>query len=277
MRGYLEFQDEVSKKVKEGYRINVLGKAISNIFEIGDKVVISAQDTQGDMTSESVRIRGIFQSSSSDFDKGSIFINLKQAADLLGTGDGISEIVVMTGNRDQVNLLQEDLESSLPQLEVRSWTELQPFIAFMIESSGAPAASLYLVIFVAMAFGIANVMMMSIFDRIREIGVMLALGLSRTRLLMLIILEGILVTTLGTVIGLGLAAAIVLALSGGIDFSLYAEGLNEMGAGAQIIPRLNTSDFVQPILISILTALIASTWPALRAIRLQPAEATRHN
>ena len=72
------------------------------------------------------------------------------------------------------------------------------------------------------------------------------------------------------------AAAIVFSLSGGIDFSLYAEGLNDMGAGARIVPRLNPGDFVQPILISILTALIASLWPALRAIRLQPAEATRH-
>ena len=245
--------------------------------EIGDKVVISAQDTQGDMTAESVRIRGIFESASADFDKGSIFINLKQGAKLLGTGSGITEIVVMTTDRDQVDLVQQDLVSSLPQLEVRSWTQLQPFVAFMIESSGAAAASLYLVIFVAMAFGIANVMMMSIFDRIREIGVMLALGMSRARLLTLIILEGILVTTLGTAIGLGLATAIVLALSGGIDFSLFADGLNEMGAGALIIPQLNTSDFIQPIVISIFTALIASTWPALRAIRLQPAEATRQN
>ncbi|MEE3326219.1 MAG: ABC transporter permease [Myxococcota bacterium] len=246
-------------------------------IEIGDKIVISAQDTQGDMTAESARIRGIFESSSADFDKGSVFINLKQGAKLLGTGSGITEIVVMTTDRDQVDLVQEELVSSLPQLEVRSWTELQPFVAFMIESSGAAAASLYLVIFVAMAFGIANVMMMSIFDRIREIGVMLALGMSRARLLALIILEGILVTTLGTAIGLGLAAAIVLILSGGIDFSIFADGLNEMGAGALIIPQLNTSDFIQPIVISIFTALIASIWPALRAIRLQPAEATRQN
>ena len=146
----------------------------------------------------------------------------------------------------------------------------------MIESSGTAASSLFTVIFVAMAFGIANVMMMSIFDRIREIGVMLALGMSRTRLLALILLEGIMVTTLGTGLGLGLAAVTVFSLSGGIDFSLYTEGLNHLGTGARIVPRLTAADFFQPILISILTALIASLWPALRAIRLQPAEATRH-
>ena len=256
----------------------VIGRRLADRLnvEVGDKMVLSAQDTQGDMTSQSVRIRGLFESSSADFDKGSIFINLDQAARMLATGSGISEIVIVTRDRDEVTALQTHLLSSLERVEVQRWTDIQPFIAFLIESSGTAASSLYLVIFVAMAFGIANVMMMSIFDRIREIGVMLALGMSRARLLTLVILEGIMVTTLGTVIGLGLAAAIVFSLSGGIDFSLYAEGLNDMGAGARIVPRLNPIDFVQPILISIFTALIASIWPALRAIRLQPAEATRH-
>ena len=229
------------------------------------------------MASGSFRIRGVFQSPSSEFDKGVIFINLEDGARLLAAGDGVSEIVVIAGDLDGVDALQEDLATSLLGLEVRSWTRLEPFIAFLVESSGAAVASVYLVIFVAMAFGIANVMMMSVFDRIREIGVMLALGMSRARLLSLILIEGILITILGTALGLALAGLIVLALSDGIDFSLYAEGLSELGAGARITPELQSSDFIQPILISFLTALIASLWPALRAIRLQPAEATRHH
>ena len=257
----------------------VMGRRLAERLdvEVGDKIVVSAQDTRGDMASGSFRIRGVFQSPSSEFDKGVIFINLEDGARLLAAGDGVSEIVVIAGDLDGVDALQEDLATSLLGLEVRSWTRLEPFIAFLVESSGAAVASVYLVIFVAMAFGIANVMMMSVFDRIREIGVMLALGMSRARLLSLILIEGILITILGTALGLALAGLIVLALSDGIDFSLYAEGLSELGAGARITPELQSSDFIQPILISFLTALIASLWPALRAIRLQPAEATRHH
>ena len=171
----------------------VIGRRLADRLnvEVGDKMVLSAQDTQGDMTSQSVRIRGLFESSSADFDKGSIFINLDQAARMLATGSGISEIVIVTRDRDEVTALQTHLLSSLERVEVQRWTDIQPFIAFLIESSGTAASSLYLVIFVAMAFGIANVMMMSIFDRIREIGVMLALGMSRARLLTLVILEGV--------------------------------------------------------------------------------------
>lgn len=244
--------------------------------ELGDKIVVSAQDTLGDMSSASLRIRGIFRSPSTVFDEAYLFINLEDSAQLLDTGTGVSEVIVVANDREAVPALQARVVAQVPNREIRRWDEIQPFIALIVESTGASAASFYVVIFVAMAFGIANVMLMSIFDRVREIGVMLALGMSRLRLVVLVMLEGTLVTLLGTVIGLALAAGLVLALSGGIDFSGYEAGLNEMGIGARITPFLRPIDFVQPTVIAIFTALVASLWPALRAIRLQPAEATRH-
>ncbi|MFP8873859.1 MAG: FtsX-like permease family protein, partial [Myxococcota bacterium] len=227
-------------------------------------------------SSGSLRIRGIFRSPSTAFDEAYLFINLEDSAQLLGTGEGVTEVIVVAHDREAVGELQTRVAALVPEREIRRWDEIQPFIAFIVESTSAVAASFYLVIFVAMAFGIANVMLMSIFDRVREIGVMLALGMSRLRLVLLVLVEGLLVTSLGTLVGLGLAGGLVLALSGGVDFSWYAAGLNDMGIGARITPILRPSDFAQPIGIAVFTALAASLWPALRAVRLQPAEATRH-
>lgn len=261
-----------------GQREAVVGQRLAERLDVepGDKIVVSAQDTAGDMSSGALRIRGIFRSPSTDFNNGYLFTNLEEAAELLGTGGGVTEVIVVAKDRATVEELQTRVMGLVPNREIRRWDELQPFIALIVESTGAVGAATYLVIFIAMAFGIANVMLMSIFDRVREIGVMLALGMSRFRLVLLVLIEGVLVTTLGTGIGLVLAAAGVMSLSNGIDFSGYAAGLNDMGVGTQIIPVLRASDFVQPILIAVLTALVASLWPALRAIRLQPAEATRH-
>ncbi|MFP6639531.1 MAG: FtsX-like permease family protein [Myxococcota bacterium] len=260
------------------HREAVIGQRLADRLdvELGDKIVVSAQDTSGDMSSGSLRIRGIFRSPSTAFDEAYLFVNLEDSARLLGTGNGVTEVIVVANDRESVRELQTRIIDRVPDREIRRWDEIQPFIALIVESTGATAASFYAVIFVAMAFGIANVMLMSIFDRVREIGVMLALGMSRFRLVALVMFEGILVTTLGTLIGLGLAGGLVWTLSGGIDFSWYAAGLNEFGVGSRITPILRPIDFVEPIVIAIFTALIASLWPALRAIRLQPAEATRH-
>ncbi|MAI78776.1 MAG: hypothetical protein CL917_07545 [Deltaproteobacteria bacterium] len=259
-------------------RESIVGRRLANRLgvQIGDKVIISAQDTQGNMTAESIRITGIFRSVSSDIDSGYLFINLDQSAHIFGTHEAISEIVVVMNERQSALPLQAKLSMNRPHLEVLRWDQLRPFIAFMMDTTQSVAASFYLVIFVAMAFGIANVMMMSIFDRVREIGVMLALGMSRTRLLLLIITEGVLVTIIGTAIGLALSLGIVGALSEGVDFSFYSAGFNDFGVGSRIVPLLKPEDFILPIAISMLTAFMASLWPALRAVQLQPAEATRH-
>jgi ABC-type lipoprotein release transport system permease subunit len=134
----------------------------------------------------------------------------------------------------------------------------------------------YAAVFVAMAFGIANVMLMAVHERIREIGIITAVGMHPDRLVALICIESILVTTLGLAAGLAIAFASVAALSDGIDLSRWAEGLEALGVGTRIVPALRLDDLTVPIVAATITALVASLWPALRAARLRPAEAVRH-
>jgi ABC-type antimicrobial peptide transport system permease subunit len=139
------------------------------------------------------------------------------------------------------------------------------------------AWALYVTIFIAMAFGIANVLLMAIFERIREIGILLAVGLSRSRLVTMVIAESLFVTFLGLIIGFGLAGLFLFLLSDGIDLSAWAEGMNAYGMGTRIVPVLGLEDFTIPTGVALLTALLASAWPAIRAARLRPAEAVRHD
>ena len=257
----------------------LLGEGLARrlAVEVGDKIVISAQDLSGDMTGEAVRVGGIFRTALAALDRGTLFLSLEEAGSLFGLGSGISEVVVLGSARDEIPALQARVLAALPEREVRRWDELQPLLRYMLDTMDQMAWGLYLTIFIAMSFGIANVLLMAIFERIREIGILLALGLSRSRLVFMVVSESIFVTLVGLGIGFGLAGLCLLLLSDGIDLSAFSEGLGAFGMGTRIVPVLGVQDLAIPTVVALITALLASAWPALRAVRLRPAEAVRHD
>ena len=257
----------------------LLGEGLARrlAVEVGDKIVISAQDLSGDMTGEAVRVGGIFRTPLAALDRATLFLSLEEAASLFGLGSAISEVVVLGGARDEIPALQARVLAALPEREVRRWDELQPLLRYMLDTMDQMAWGLYLTIFIAMSFGIANVLLMAIFERIREIGILLALGLSRSRLVFMVVSESIFVTLVGLGIGFGLAGLCLVLLSGGIDLSAFSEGMAAFGMGTRIVPALGIQDLTIPTVVALITALLASAWPALRAVRLRPAEAVRQD
>ena len=173
--------------------------------------------------------------------------------------------------------LQARIQASLPGREVMRWDELEPILAAILSVMDQMAWGLYLTIFIAMSFGIANVLLMAIFERIRELGILLAVGLSRRRLFAMVVGESLMVTLMGLLAGFALAGLVLLTLSDGIDMSRFAEGLGSFGMGTHIVPVLTMNDFAIPTVVALATALAASAWPAIRAVRLRPAEAVRHD
>ncbi len=245
--------------------------------EVGDKIVIAAQDLSGNMTGEAVRVGGIFRTPSAALDRGTLFLSIDETGRLFGLGSDISEIVVVADSRERGPELQARLAAALPDLEIRRWDELRPMLNSIMAVMDFMAWGLYLTIFVAMSFGIANVLLMAIFERIREIGILLAVGLSRSRLVVMVITESILVTLVGLLAGFALALLTLFLLGDGINLSAFSEGLSAFEVGNQIVPVLTQENFTIPTGVALLTALLASAWPAVRAVRLRPAEAVRHN
>ncbi|MGE4651330.1 MAG: ABC transporter permease, partial [Myxococcota bacterium] len=213
----------------------LLGEGLARrlAVEIGDKIVISAQDLSGDMTGEALRVGGIFRTPLAALDRATLFLSLEEAASLFGLGSAISEVVVLGSARDEIPALQARVLAALPEREVRRWDELQPLLRYMLDTMDQMAWGLYLTIFIAMSFGIANVLLMAIFERIREIGILLALGLSRSRLVFMVVCESIFVTLVGLGIGFGLAGLCLVLLSDGIDLSAFSEGLGAFGMGTR--------------------------------------------
>jgi len=243
---------------------------------VGDKIVVSVQDASGDLTGEAFRVQGLFRTASRDFDGGNAFVALAEAQALYGIGDDVSEVVVVAEHRSQVDGLRDALAAAVGgAARVRSWDETQPMLRYMVDLFDQVGWIVYAAVFVAMAFGIANVMLMAVHERIREIGIVMAVGMHPDRLVALVCIESLVLTALGLAVGLALALGGVAALHQGIDLSRWAEGLEAYGIGTRIVPTLRRDDLTVPVLAAIVTAVLASLWPAVRAARLRPAEAVR--
>ena len=256
----------------------VIGEALARRLqiELGDKVVISVQDATGDLTGQALRVVGLFRSPSRELDQGALFLALEDGQQLFGLGEAVSEIVVLTGDRSEVGSVGGQLRDTLGDTaEVRTWEELQPLLVYMIQSFDQMGWFVYGAVFVAMAFGIANVLLMAVYERTREIGMMMAVGMSRRRVIATVVLESVLVTLSGLALGVVLALAGLFALGDGIDLSAFAEGLTAYGVGTVLKPVLRSSDLVIPVIVGGVAAFLASLWPAVRAVRLRPAEALR--
>jgi ABC-type lipoprotein release transport system permease subunit len=242
----------------------------------GDKVVLSVQDLAGDLTGQAFRIGGVFRTSSKAVNDTTVLVRLDEAQRLFGLAGGVSELILVAEDFQAVDSLAEVLAVSLGETaEVRSWKQLQPLLVYMVDAMDQMAWVMYAGVFIAMGFGIANVLLMSISERTREIGVMMAMGMKPRRVVLSIVLESMIVTGLGLALGLALGFFCVWLLQGGIDLSLWADGLENLGVGAVIVPVIRLNDVVAPVVLASVAALLASTWPAVRAAGLRPGEALR--
>jgi ABC-type lipoprotein release transport system permease subunit len=257
----------------------LLGEKLASRLHVGvgDKLVLSVQDVRGEMTGEAFRVGGLFRTASRDLDRGSVFLRIDEGKQLFGLGEAISELVVIGVERRRVDDLKRAVEANLDGgLEVRTWEELQPLLVYFVDLFDQMGWYVYGAVFVAMAFGIANVLLMSVYERIREIGILMAIGMGPRRLVVGIVIESLLLTLLGVGIGLAVGMLSVWLLRDGIDLSRWAEGLTAYGIGTKIVPVIRNKDLILPTLVAVATAVLASLWPALRAVRIRPADAVRH-
>jgi ABC-type lipoprotein release transport system permease subunit len=270
----------VSGEYLDGQRRKLLlGEKLASRLHVavGDKLVLSVQDVHGEMTGEAFRVGGLFRTASGEFDRSSVFLRIDEGKQLFGLGEAISELVVIAEQRRRVDDLKRAIEERVSEdLEVQTWEEVRPLLVYLVDIFEQMGWFVYGAVFVAMAFGIANVLLMSVYERIREIGILMAIGMGPRRLVTGIVIESLLLTLVGVAIGLAVGALSIWLLRDGIDLSRWAEGLTAYGIGTKIVPVIRSQDLIVPTLVAIVTAVLASLWPALRAVRIRPADAVRH-
>ena len=259
----------------------IVGEALLEKFEtkLGRKLVLMSQDTNREIASRAFRIVGTFRAEMEATEKQYVFVNRTASQKMLKLKDSLSEIAILfpgkPDNPDAYNALRSALPSR--QFEVHTWRELLPFQMAYLKILDGFMWIWYLVVFVAMGFGIVNTTLMAVFERMREFGLLKALGMKPWWILREVLTESFLLLITGMAIGNLLGFVCIYALSGsGIDLSALAAGAEYAGMTRIIYPAIELKDVFMSNFIVLVLGILVSAYPAVKAARFTPVEALAH-
>lgn len=264
----------------------VIGEALLEKIglEVGKKVVLLTQHRDGESSSRAFRIRGTFRTELKEIEKRYVFANLASIREMTGTeGDATEISIVLSGGMNYrsekiavfVELLSRELEPM--GYRVFSWRQLLPVIDAYIEMFDAYMLIWFIVVFIAMGFGLANTMLMAVYERMREFGLQRALGMRSSRIVRVVLIEVLLLLLIGMLIAnVSTLFILEVLLSNGIDLSVFAEGIEMWGISRIVYPVLAPGDIINANGVVIVLGLLVGLYPALQAARFTPIETMRH-
>ncbi|MFH1464200.1 MAG: FtsX-like permease family protein [Pseudomonadota bacterium] len=249
-------------------------------LEVGDKLTLMAQGADAEVTTDLFRVRGVFTSISPHASANTVFVTATAAQRMLGLGPVAHEIVVQLPKASLAEPLTLRLRQELgEQAEVLSLAELNPGLGAMDEIIDTFMLFIAFVIFFLVGLGILNTMLMSVMERTREWGVMLALGTRPRRLVAMVAGEALWIASLSVVLGFALGLLVIWSAAelGWMDFSAAGEGLDFMGTAVdmRLRPTLPMATALELSALVWTMTLAFGLYPAWRASRLRPADALR--
>ncbi len=256
----------------------LIGKKLADKLKVGvrSKVVVTFQDTNEDIVSAAFRVKGIFRSKNSLFDETQIFLRSSELNTMLGIGNTAHEAAILLHNDNQTDSTKTLLAASFPGFAVESWRQLSPELDLVVSSFNQYMYLFIGIILLALTFGIVNTMLMAVLERYRELGMLMAIGLNKTRIFLMIMLETTFLAAVGGPLGLAIAESTNrLTAKQGLDLSAFSEGLAAFGYSTVIYPAIDHTQYIDIFLMTMAVAMLSSIYPAWKALRLNPAQAIR--
>jgi len=256
----------------------VIGRKLADRLEtkLGSKVVLTAQAQDSSISAGAFRVVGIYRSESAVFDEIAVFALQSDIDKTFGLSGQIHEIAAVIGNPTELDSVTAKLTAILPGLKVDSWKMLSKTLAYYVDAGVQMMDISMMLILLTLVFGITNTLLMGVVERVREIGVVMALGMNHFKVFSMVLIESLLLSLTGGALGMftGVISIEILAKYG-IDLSNFSEGLAEFGMSHMIYPILPLEQYPKIILMVIITAVIAAIFPGIKAMRLNPIKAIR--
>jgi ABC-type lipoprotein release transport system permease subunit len=263
------------KQIKEfGAHIMKLAKN----YKIRSKVRFTFTGMDGELVQKSFRVCGIFKTNNAMFDQFSGFVKNESISAVAGfQSTDCHEInIILNDDIEDINSFKDKLIVKFPSVNVMTWKELAPDAGMMADFMKIYYYIIMGVIFFALAFGIINTMLMAVLERIKELGMLMAIGMNKKRVFSMIMLETIFLTIVGSIGGMVLGGALI-GIFGkvGMNFASVQEGFEAFGWSAMVYPTIDISFFFGVTVMVIIIAIFSSIIPARKALKLNPVEAIR--
>jgi len=246
--------------------------------ELGKRVVVMSQDPDNNIADRGFRVVGIYKAKLASLEETYVYAGRDTIQQLLNIENQVSEIAITGEDYRNVDKWYPKIKQATGEnVDTLPWYEINAYLGSMMSMMDGFVLVWVVVIFLALSFGLVNTLVMAVFERIREIGLMQALGMRPSMILYQILLESFLLLLIGLLLGNIVAIATIIPLQGGIDISVVAKGMEMMGSSSMLYPALKIEDMVLANVIVIILGLLTSILPAWRAASLDPIKALNTN
>jgi len=252
----------------------LLGRKLVKRLRTGlnKRIVLMSQDSTGVIAERGFRVVGIFEAEQTETETLYAFVAIKQAQKMLLIKNEISEVSFILHNLDLLPVFLDRLRANNPELHIVSWWELQPFTQAILDMSSGTIALWTVIMFILVAFGLVNTLLMAVFERTREFGLLQALGMRPKLILIQVLIESMLLVGVGVVAGLVTGVLSIRIFKQGLDLGVLAEGATTFGAGRVLYPQMDWPQGLYIILFVWVMGVVISLYPAWRAARDVPVD-----
>ncbi|MBL4658113.1 MAG: ABC transporter permease [Flavobacteriales bacterium] len=260
---------------KKRYPPIVIGEKLAQNLQVEvNKKVTVIYRSEGQEIANRFKVAGIFRSSALGMEESTAFMRRQDYESQTGVIDQAHEIAILVTSLDVVERVKESIDAEGSAVE--SWTDLAPELKLMDMMLDKMIFIIMGIILLALSFGIVNTMLMVILERTRELGMLMSVGMNKAKIFLLVMVETVMLSAIGGPIGMALSSLMINHLGKtGIDLSAVGEGLKTFGIGSIIYPKLLDGDLVTIGLMVIGIGILSAIYPAIKALKLKPAEAVR--
>ncbi|MBV19563.1 MAG: ABC transporter permease [Cytophagia bacterium] len=256
----------------------LVGKKLADKLNLNlkSKVVITFQDEFNELTSLLYRVEGIFKSGNSRYDESNVFVKNLSITKNLPSFSGIHEIPILLTDIELRNSVKKDLIQLSQNNIVETWDDISKDLAYANEMLAAVLYIFMMIILTGLSFGIVNTMLMAILERKKEIGMLMSIGMNRYKIFLMICFETTFLSMIALPFGLISSYLIVEYYSVvGIDLSIVEAGLENFGVGTRLYLKVPQEQYVVVSIMVFMISIISSIFPSLRALKINPVEATK--
>lgn len=211
------------------------------------------------------------------YDETTVFVRAEDLANLLKMDvNDAHELAILLDDNEQLDASKEKITGLFPKMDVQSWMDLMPEVAIVKQSMNLTMYITIIIILLAMGFSIVNTMLMSVLERVKELGMLMAIGMNRMKIFAMIVLETVYLSLVGGLLGVILGVLLSKYFGKvGIDLGIWGKGLEAYGYDTIIYPIIHPDYVVITTLLIVATGILSAVYPAYKALKLNPSEALR--